>query len=101
VDGRTQIVNIGHCRQKLSQAIRALALGQGTIQQRLSGAYLELLGLTHDEFPDDVQEEFKDVKDNGLDQLSGDKLLELPPQDAVNFAKKLFDLYLKVQRPPA
>jgi len=93
-------VNLAHCRQRLSQAIKALALGVGAIQERLKEANHHLLGLTHDEFPDDMQEEFKEVKDDGLDQLSEEEILALPAPDAVNLAKKLFDLYLKVQRPP-
>lgn len=72
--------------------------GVGTIQRRLNGAFYELGALLDHEFPDGLQEEFKEIK-----VLPGKESLDvftsrLSDDEAVEISRRILSLLIGVAR---
>jgi hypothetical protein len=51
-------MTIGYAKEKLYEAILALAIGQGDVRSRLYPAYLCVAGLREDDFPKEFQKDW-------------------------------------------
>jgi hypothetical protein len=92
--------DIFYTREKLSEAVYALAVGPGVIQERLCYAFvLALSVLRVDDFPEDLQRDWLDVYGRLMqDGISiQDATCELDTDSAVEIAKKIYDLSVAVK----
>jgi len=60
---RRVMVNVSYAREKLSVGLISLAKGSDPIQMRLWDAYMSFHPLRENDFPKDLQEDYKEIKD--------------------------------------
>jgi hypothetical protein len=60
-------VNLMHSFERLTRAQRPMATKAGSLQDRLDNAFKEMLGLSADELPQDLQSSYQSI----WDRLSG------------------------------
>jgi hypothetical protein len=87
-------VNLMHSFERLTRAQRPMATKAGSLQDRLDNAFKEMLGLSADELPQDLQSSYQSI----WDRLSGAQNHRLTDQDAETLAKEFFDLYVQVNQ---
>ena len=76
------------------RAVDALATGRGTIQERLSAAWIELMPVARHDLPAELQEYFAVVESENLG--SPDDPNAIDEETAVSAAKRVYQLALMV-----
>jgi hypothetical protein len=87
-------VNLNHAFERLTRAQRPMATKPGSLQDRLDGAFKEMLGLSSDELPQDLQTSYRSI----WDRLVRADTSPLTDQEAETIAKEFFDLFVQVNQ---
>jgi len=94
---------LSYAREKLSVGIISLIKGSNPIQERLFGAYMSFHPLRVDDFPEDLQGDYRDIMDlltkakpKGDEGSVKATLNQMTEEEANIIAEKLFNLCFQV-----
>jgi hypothetical protein len=84
-------------REKLSLAVRGMAITQGTLQSWLHNAWVHHLSMFEvDMLPEDLQEDFRKLREQSLKNGSFSTINLMNDAEAQDMARRIFELYERV-----